>query len=70
MANGKTETRTISVGRQSGAQTEVVSGLNEGENVVYTQAFRGFPGGGGQSGMPFPQQSGQANGDQAGGSLQ
>ena len=48
--------------------TEVTSGLNEGENVVYSQAFQGFPGGaGGQSGMPFPQQGGQS-GDQSGGS--
>ena len=43
LANGKTETRTISTGRQSGAQTEVVSGLSEGENVVYMQSFQGVP---------------------------
>jgi hypothetical protein len=70
VANGKTETRTITAGRQSGAMTEVVSGLNEGENVVYTQEFRGFRGGGasgapfpqgGQSAMPMPQ-SGQSGG--------
>ena len=65
VANGKTETRTVTMGRQSGAQTEIVSGLNEGENVVYMQAFRGFPGGGRQSGMPVPQQ-----GDQPGGASQ
>jgi membrane fusion protein, macrolide-specific efflux system len=65
-ANGKTETRTITAGQQSGAMTEVVSGLGEGENVVYTQAFRGFPGGR-QSGAPFPQQGGQSGG-QSGGS--
>jgi len=75
VANGKTETRTITVGRQSGAQTEVVAGLSEGENVVYQQSFRGFPGGGGgfpgggQSGAPFPQQSGQPGGS-SGGSFQ
>ena len=74
VANGKTETRAISIGQQSGAQTEVVSGLNEGENVVYQQSFRGFPGGGGspgggQSGAPFPQQSGQPGGS-SGGSFQ
>ena len=60
--------------------TEIVSGLNEGENVVYSQAFRGFPGGGGQSGMPFPQggqsgapfpqQGGQSGGSQSDGSFQ
>jgi hypothetical protein len=70
LANGKTETRTISAGRQSGAQTEVVSGLNEGENVVYMQSFQGGPGGSGQSGRPFPQQSGGSSGDQSGGSFQ
>ena len=44
VANGKTETRTITAGQQSGGMTEVISGLNEGENVVYSQAFQGFPG--------------------------
>jgi membrane fusion protein, macrolide-specific efflux system len=68
-AGGKTETRAITVGQRSGTMSEVVSGLDEGENVVYTQSFRGFPGGGqsgmpfpqgGQSGMPVPQQGGQS----------
>jgi predicted small lipoprotein YifL len=73
-ANGTTETRTVTAGQQSGGMTEIVSGLNEGENVVYSQAFRGFPGGGGQSGMPFPQggQSGMPfpqQGGQSGGSF-
>jgi hypothetical protein len=72
-ANGTTETRTVTAGQQSDGMTEIVSGLNEGENVVYSQAFRGFPGGGqsgapfpqgGPSGMPFPQQ-----GDQSGGTF-
>ena len=71
-ANGTTETRTVTAGQQSGGMTEIVSGLNEGENVVYSQAFRGFPGRGqsgapfpqgGQSGMPFPQQGGQSGGN-------
>jgi hypothetical protein len=70
-ANGTTETRTVTAGQQSAGMTEIVSGLNEGENVVYSQAFRGFPGRGqsgapfpqgGQSGMPFPQQGGQSGG--------
>jgi ribosomal protein L24 len=70
-ANGTTETRTVTAGQQSGGMTEIVAGLNEGENVVYSQAFRGFPGRGqsgapfpqgGQSGMPFPQQGGQSGG--------
>jgi hypothetical protein len=55
VTGGKTEARTITAGQQSGGMTEVVSGLEEGENVVYTQTFPGFPGGGGQSGMPMPQ---------------
>ena len=72
-ANGTTETRTVTAGQQSGGMTEIVSGLDEGENVVYSQAFQGFPGGGGQSGMPFPQggQSGAPfpqQGGQSGGS--
>jgi hypothetical protein len=66
VANGKTEIRTITAGRQSGGMTEVASGLNEGENVVYSQSFRGFPGGGGQSGVPVPQ--GSQSGSQSGGS--
>jgi membrane fusion protein, macrolide-specific efflux system len=65
-ANGTTETRTVTAGQQSGGMTEVTSGLSEGENVVYSQSFRGFPGGGGQSGMPAPQ--GGQSGDQSGGS--
>ena len=70
-ANGKTETRTVTAGQQSGGMTEIVSGLDEGENVIYTRAFRGLPRSGqsgapfpqgGQSGMPFPQQGGQSGG--------
>jgi hypothetical protein len=68
VADGKTEARTITAGRQSGTMTEVVSGLDEGENVVYSQSFQGFPGGaGGQSGMPVPQgglAGGQSDGSQ------
>ena len=66
LANGQTQTRTITVGQQSGAETEVVSGLNAGESVIYTRTFRGFFGGGGfRSGAPFSQ--GQYGG-QSGGS--
>ena len=70
--NGTTQTRTVTAGQQSGGMTEIVSGLNEGEHVVYSQTFRGFPGAGsrsgapfpqgGQSGAPFPQQGGQSGG--------
>jgi len=74
IASGTTETRTVTAGQQSGGMTEIVSGLNDGENVVYSQAFRGFPGAGGRSGAPFPQggQSGapfQQQGGQSGGSF-
>ena len=72
-ASGTTETRTVTAGQQSGGMTEIVSGLNEGDHVVYSQAFRGFPGAGGRSGAPFPQggQSGAPfpqQGGQSGGS--
>jgi len=71
VAAGKTEERGITAGQQSGGMTEVVAGLDEGENVVYTQAFQGFPGGG-RSGMPMPQggQSGMPvpQGEDSGGS--
>jgi len=50
MTDGKIETRTVQVGQQSGSQSEIVSGLSEGENIVW---YRSFPGagetGGGQS---------------------
>ena len=46
--------RTITAGQQSGGMTEIVSGLDEGENVVYSQAFQGFPGGQAAA-APFPQ---------------
>jgi hypothetical protein len=61
IASGTTQTRTVTAGQQSGGMTEIVSGLNEGEHVVYSQAFRGFPGRG-QSGASFPQQGGQSGG--------
>jgi hypothetical protein len=72
LAGGKTSTVSVQVGQQSGGQSEIVSGLSEGQNVVYT---RSFPGGGfrgngngpmpGQSGAPFSpgvQTGGQSNG--------
>jgi membrane fusion protein, macrolide-specific efflux system len=62
MANGKTETRTVEVGQQSGSQSEIVSGLSEGENIVW---YRSFPGAGnGQV------QQGQSQSSQAGGGTQ
>jgi hypothetical protein len=72
LSSGKTSTVSVEVGQQSGGESEIVSGLSEGQNVVYTRSFpRGaFPGNGngpapGQSGAPFPpgaQSGGQSNG--------
>ncbi len=58
MADGKTETRTVQVGRQSGSQSEIVSGLSEGENIVW---YRSFPGATG-SGQGQSSGAGQAGG--------
>jgi hypothetical protein len=64
LVNGKTEKRHVVVGKQTQAQAEITSGVNEGDNVIYTRTFRGFrgsfgsprPGGGypqgGASGYP------------------
>ena len=60
MAEARTETRTVQVGQQSGSRSEIVSGLTEGENIVW---YRSFPGAGGFGGG-----QGQAGGaGQAGG---
>jgi hypothetical protein len=60
LVNGKTEKRHVVLGKQTQAQAEITSGVNEGDNVIYTRTFRGFgsprPGGGypqgGASGYP------------------
>ena len=60
MVNGTTETRTVQVGQQSGSQSEIVSGLSEGENIVWYRSFPGAAGSGtgqGQAGA-----AGQAGG--------
>ena len=75
LSGGNTSTRSVVVGKQAGAQSEVVSGLSVGENIVWT---RSFPGGGffRGSGSPFPGQGqqgfggGQSNGGQSGGGFQ
>ena len=61
LVNGKTEQRHVVVGKQTRAQAEIVSGLNEGDNVIYTRTFRGFggfgsprPGAGGYPQGAFP----------------
>jgi membrane fusion protein, macrolide-specific efflux system len=58
MTNGKTETRTVQVGQQSGSQSEIVSGLSEGENVVWYRSFPGFGNGQGQPGAGSQTQGG------------
>jgi macrolide-specific efflux system membrane fusion protein len=75
LSAGKTSTRSVVVGKQAGAESEVVSGLSVGENIVWT---RSFPRGGffRGSGSPFPGQGqqgfggGQSNGGQSGGGFQ
>ena len=64
LVNGKTEDRTVQVGQQSGSQSEIVSGLTEGENIVW---YRSFPGAG-----AFGNGQGQAGGStgQTGGGTQ
>ena len=59
MADGTTETRTVQVGQQSGSQSEIVSGLTEGENIVW---YRSFPGAGFGGGQGQASGAGQAGG--------
>lgn len=40
---GKTTTRKVVVGKQTRAESEIVSGLSEGESVVYERAMPGLP---------------------------
>jgi len=44
LVNGKTEKRQVVVGKQTQAQAEITSGVNEGDNVIYTRTLRGFGG--------------------------
>ncbi len=69
VASGKTSTRSVVVGRQAGSESEIVSGLNVGENVVWDRSFQGgAPFGNGNS--PIPGQSAPAfdGGQSSGGS--
>ncbi|HJW76537.1 MAG TPA: hypothetical protein VJ787_12885 [Thermoleophilia bacterium] len=75
LSGGKTSSVSVEVGQQSGGESEIVSGLSEDQNVVYTRSFQqgAFPGNGngpvpGQSGAPFPP-AGQTGGQSSGGSL-
>ena len=74
LSAGKTSKRAVVVGKQAGAQSEIVSGLTVGENIVWTRSFPsgGFPRG---NGSPFPGQGqqgfgGQSSGGQSGGGFQ
>jgi hypothetical protein len=58
LANGKTEQRHVVVGKQTRTEAEIVSGLSEGDNVIYTRTFRGFGG----FGSPRPGRSGYPQG--------
>jgi hypothetical protein len=61
LAGGKTSTRTVVVGKQAGAESEIVSGLSIGENIVWERSFQrgGFFRNGNS---PFPGQSAPASG--------
>jgi hypothetical protein len=58
LVNGKTEQRHVVVGRETQAQAEISSGVNEGDNVIYTRTFRGLRG----FGSPRPGRSGYPQG--------
>jgi macrolide-specific efflux system membrane fusion protein len=66
LASGKTSTQSVVVGQQAGGESEITSGLSEGQNVVYMRTFTGrFPGGFRNGQSPFGQ-----GGAQSGGSTQ
>jgi guanylate kinase len=50
IAGGNSEQREVETGASGTAMTEIVSGLNEGDNVVYEVELAGMPGG--QNGAP------------------
>jgi hypothetical protein len=74
LAGGKTSTRTVVVGQQAGAESEITSGLSVGENIVWTRSFQ--RGGYFRGGSPFPGQGqqgfggGQSGGNASGGGFQ
>jgi hypothetical protein len=70
LANGKTSTHSVTIGHQTQTESEIVSGLSAGENVVYTRTFTGhFPGA--RSGQPggqgYPQNGATPSGIPFGG---
>jgi hypothetical protein len=64
LVGGKTEKRHVVVGKQTQAQAEIASGVNEGDNVIYTRTFRGFGGG---FGTARPGAGGYPQGSSSGG---
>ncbi len=69
LSGGKTSTVSVVVGQQAGAESEIVSGLSVGENIVWTRSFR--RGGFFRGGSPFPGQGQQGfGGGQSGGGFQ
>jgi macrolide-specific efflux system membrane fusion protein len=58
LVGGKTERRKVVVGKKTQTQVEIVSGLNEGDNVIYTRTFRNSWG----SNRPWPGRSGYPQG--------
>ena len=67
LSGGKTSARAVVVGQQAGTESEIVSGLSVGENIVWTRSFQ--RGGFFRGGSPFPGQGQQGfGGGQPGGS--
>ncbi|HZL63654.1 MAG TPA: hypothetical protein VFD50_01740 [Thermoleophilia bacterium] len=66
---GKTSTVSVQVGQQAGAESEIVSGLTVGENIVWTRSFQrgGFFRSGGS---PFPGQGQSGSGGSGSGGTQ
>ena len=44
LQNGKTVTRSVTVGQQTATEAEITSGLSAGDSILYTRTFRGFAG--------------------------
>ena len=64
IVNGKTTTRKVVVGTQTRAESEIVSGLSAGDNVVYERTGMSIPGGAGggaPQGQGPPASTGSSN---------
>ncbi len=67
LVNGKTQTQHVVVGKKTLTQAEIVSGVSQGQSVIYTRTFSGFPGGFRRSGGSFPSGGAFPNGGSGGG---